>query len=211
MYKIFTPVKYTLPKSKLGLTICLEILAPRLHNFLLITHRQIFNRGKKMSRFLIIISNLVFHSICFAEHAQQVPTFKHVFYTSDQIQTVSSGMPEQFKRMEKENDDIFLTLKTYFSEIQKLSNEQKEKALDNYYATLQQLRELNSHQIVAEAEFKRSKTDIEKFSKTSSDLFELQSANEAFNRAEKALSNYTELRTQLVNNIKKLNEKYLPK
>lgn len=160
------------------------------------------------------------------EHAKPI-------YNEDHIKNFALAMPNEFKRMDHENQKLFETLKKRWEEIQKMPNDEqhknftskgieleserekekqafstKEQATDEYYRLLNKVRELGSLEEIALSRFKDAKEGIEDFMKTREAQNQFNFSNNSLNDGMKRLQEYNQTRNEIADGIEKMATKY---
>lgn len=157
----------------------------------------------------------------------------HAVNDEGYIERFSSAMPNEFKRMNDENDKLFKELKARWDQIQKMPNDErnssfmsngtelesergdqkqdfapKEQATDEYYRLLNKVRELGVLEQRALSKFKDAENVIKEFKANRAFPNQFNFSNNSFNDGNKRLEQYTQMRNEIVDGIKKMATKY---
>lgn len=176
--------------------------------------------------FLIAVALISFRIIQAEEHAKPI-------YNEGYIRSFASEMPNQFKRMGHENEELFKELKARWVEIQNMPNAEqgkkfmsngieleseredekqdfspKEQATDEYYRLLNKVRELGALEERALSKFKDAKEGIEEFMKTRNAPNQFNFSNNSLNDGMKRLEEYNQIRNEIAEGIEKMATKY---
>ncbi|MFM8269295.1 MAG: hypothetical protein ACKN9V_03825 [Pseudomonadota bacterium] len=130
-------------------------------------------------------------------------------YSADYIRDFSKAMPNEFKRIEHENDKLYKELVGLFRPVQELPSENKEGAMDDYYKLLNKIKELANEERTAISNFKEAKESIEESTKNGLGTFETyDSANKNFNKGIAGLEKYTKQRIEMATEIQNFSKKH---